>query len=473
MNRLRVRVELNRRKTGVPMEEIVSVVDETRKFFHQLAEDVHIDAGGGEWLASNFDPESLNFTAEYNGPASPEQIQAFGEAFSGSTSLRRETIAQFTKIADYIGEDELVGFGLYQSDQETEPSDWRCLSRRDAARFSHEILMLAKATGESVSPAPLPAAGASVGGRRLFKGPREQKTLAADPAKWMREVEASLARRIDLLESKLEGHAQNLQGLSKSHDAADARFMKLLGAMESFWSQAPRQLAAPAAEPAAPPAPAGNQNISEPAPPPRRRSFGWKAAAAVAAAALLIAAAKSPEIARHFARSAPLEGAPPAAAAAIATPAETKVVPPQAALISVESAPEPRPAGPAPVPAKTPASERPKAPAKRATEARAPQDAAEMIHEVFLQVPEELRPSITAPVTVKVNVGIDADGKVTAAEVASTSGEGADLLTEEALKAARWFRFRPARLGKTAVASNTELTVVFDAGSSPAAHPEN
>jgi len=187
MSRLRVRVELNRRKAGVPMEELVSVVDETRKFFHLLAEDVQIEGGRGEWLASNFDPEALNFTAEYDGPASVEQVKAFGSAFGGTTSLRRETIAQFTRIADFIGEDELVGFGLYQSDQETEPSDWRCLSRRDAVRFSEEIRMLAQATGTSESVAPLPVAKGVVAGRRLFKDRRERDTLAADPSRSMRE----------------------------------------------------------------------------------------------------------------------------------------------------------------------------------------------------------------------------------------------------------------------------------------------
>ena len=173
MNRLRVRVELNRRKTGVPMDELVSVVEETRKFFHLLAEDVEIPVDRGEWEASNFDPESLNFTAEYSGPASAEQISAFSSAFGGATSLRRETIAQFTHIADFIGEDELVGFGLYQSDQESEPSDWRCLSRRDALRFADEIRLLAKAAGQSEPESPLPAVmNGSVGGRRLFKDRR-------------------------------------------------------------------------------------------------------------------------------------------------------------------------------------------------------------------------------------------------------------------------------------------------------------
>jgi hypothetical protein len=143
MARLRIRLELNRRTAGVPLDKLSSVVEETRKFFHLLAEDVHIEAERGEWMASDFDTESLNFTAEYSGPVTAEQVHAFGAAFAGATSLRRGTIAQFTRIADFLGEDELVGFGLYQTDAETEPSEWRCLSKRDAQRFGQEIQLLA------------------------------------------------------------------------------------------------------------------------------------------------------------------------------------------------------------------------------------------------------------------------------------------------------------------------------------------
>src|SRR3984885_12341759 len=157
MARLRVRLELNRRSTGVPLDKLASVVEETRKFFHLLAGDVHIEAERGEWVASDFDTESLNFTAEYSGPVTAEQVRAFGAAFAGATSLRRATIAQFTRIADFLGEDELVGFGLFQADQETEPTEWRCLSKRDAMRFGDEIRMLAEAAGEHLPETQLPA----------------------------------------------------------------------------------------------------------------------------------------------------------------------------------------------------------------------------------------------------------------------------------------------------------------------------
>src|SRR5271163_1602827 len=210
MARLRVRIELNRRMAGVPLDKMASVIEETRKFFFLLAEDVHIESERGEWLASDFDAESLNFTAEYSGPVTADQARAFGAAFAGATSLRRVTIAQFTRIADFLGEDELVGFGLYQADQEAEPSEWRCLSKRDAQRFGQEIQLLAQAAGESQPATSLPAANGSVAGRRLFKDRRERQELAADPSKLIREVESNLSRRIDLLEGEVAEQTRKL-----------------------------------------------------------------------------------------------------------------------------------------------------------------------------------------------------------------------------------------------------------------------
>src|ERR1700726_1311365 len=98
MPRLRIRIELNRGGMGVPLHKLASVVDEAQKFFHMLAEDVHIDKGRGAGLGFEFDHESLNFTAEYVGPVTEEQVAAFYAAFDGTTSLRRSTIAQFAHI---------------------------------------------------------------------------------------------------------------------------------------------------------------------------------------------------------------------------------------------------------------------------------------------------------------------------------------------------------------------------------------
>jgi TonB family protein len=424
MNRLRVRVELNRRKSGVPMEELVSVVEETRKFFHLLAEDVQIPAERGEWLASHFDPESLNFTAEFNGPASSEQILAFGSAFGGATSLRQETIAQFTHIADFIGEDELVGFGLYQSDEESEPSDWRCLSRRDAQRFAGEIQLLAKAAGVAAFDSPLPAVNGAVGGRRLFKDRREREQLAADPSKWIRELESSLASRIGLLESKLEAQAHQVQGLGNSQDVAEERFIKLLGAMESAWSHGSRQLAAPAAQTAEPVVEAED---------PRGR---WKFGVGLAAAALILATVGAAQLG-PWSRAPELPVVRPIEAPVVATAVQPGVSP-----------------------AKPEVAE--EAPAKVEKIKRAPAESSAMLHQISLEIPSDLKASIKEQAFVNVSVGIDPKGKVTTAEVESTKGEEAELLTDEALRVARRFRFRPSQQGSKSVASQMVLTFVFD-----------
>ena len=162
--------------------------------------------------------------------------------------MRQETIARFTHIADLLGEDELVGFGLFQSDQETEPSDWRCLSRRDAARFASEIHLLAKSAGESVAQLSPAMNGSAWRPAWPFKDRREREALATDPSKWIRDVESNLTRRVALLEQELESQKRKVQVLDNSPEASDERFRQLMTALESFagQGQAPRQLAAAA-----------------------------------------------------------------------------------------------------------------------------------------------------------------------------------------------------------------------------------
>jgi outer membrane biosynthesis protein TonB len=86
----------------------------------------------------------------------------------------------------------------------------------------------------------------------------------------------------------------------------------------------------------------------------------------------------------------------------------------------------------------------------------------EMMRQISLEVPADLRAMIREQVLINVTVGIDKRGKVTTAEVSSTKGAEADRLTTEALKAARWFHFRPTRQGSKTVVGQTTLTFVFD-----------
>ncbi len=435
MARLRVRLELNRRSAGVPLDKLANVVEETRKFFHLLAEDVHIEAERGEWMASDFDTESLNFTAEYSGAVTADQVRAFGAAFAGATSLRRATIAQFTRIADFLGEDELVGFGLYQADGETEPSEWRCLSKRDAQRFGQEIQLLAEAAGESQPVTALAAVmNGSVAGRRLFKDRREREALAADPSKVIREVESNLSRRIGLLEGEVAEQTRMLKETREvrtTPDLGEERFKQLLSAMETFWAQAPRQMpllgASTLAEPAAPvEAPPISKEV-----PAKKPTHRWLMAVAMAAAAVALSFA-IPGLQRELSRYMTTGALPlirPKAPAA-PPPAETvRELKPDESI---------------------PAKAKPAKPPQRFEGPR-----------IALEIPANVRAKVPAEARVQVVVAIDDQGNVTNAEVASMTGQGARLLTKEALQAARRSRFRPAREGERAVESQMVLTYLF------------
>ncbi len=436
---------------GVPLDKMASVVEETRKFFYLLSEDVHIEPDRGEWLASDFDAESLNFTAEYGGPVSVEQAHAFGAAFSGATSLRKVTIAQFTRIADFLGEDELVGFGLFQSDQEVEPSEWRCLSKRDAMRFGEEIKLLAEAAGEQAPETQLPAVmSGTIAGRRLFKDRREEvrrerEALASDPSKLLREMESNLSRRIGVLEGEVAEQTRKLQQIG-GPDLADERFQKLLSAMETFWAQAPRQLPLLPA-----PAQAATAATPIPDPPPAPEavplasfsgaaahtptSRGWSVLGVTVAAAIAVVAGLAfPEMQHQWSRFATVEK-----------------------LSLVKPAPPAAPVLPDIAVARNAAG----------TEAPVVKPVAARTSEPFvgplipLDVPAALKPKIQSEVRVDVVVAIDQQGKVTGARVASTKGESADLLETEALRAAKQSRFRPAREGHKTVQSRMVLTFLF------------
>jgi hypothetical protein len=339
MARLRVRVELNRGGVGIPLHKLSSVVQEAEKFFQMLAEDVRIEKDRGEWLAFDFDNESLNFTAEYVGPASADQVQAFAAAFDGTTSLRRATIAQFTRITGAIGEDELIGFGLYHADHETEPSEWRCLSRRDALRIADEIDILLGASGErdpakldQASPdqtTHLPAVIDPSMGARMFKD-RHDRGALADP-RWpvlVREVEANLSKRISRLESAVEDHSHSIGELRDTSGATEESFRNLLGSVETFCAQATRQLeriTPPAQLPA--PAPA-DAPVSAPTPapvaPPKISSGrGWRS---YAIAAVLIIGVVSAVVLWWS----PKQGEPVESSVSAAS-----VVPPPAAVVPV------------------------------------------------------------------------------------------------------------------------------------------
>src|SRR4051812_6503121 len=250
MSRLRIRMELNRGGVGVPLHKLAGVVDEAQKFFRMLGDDVHIDKQAGEWLGMDFDNKSLNFTAEYVGRVEPAQVRQFYAAFDGVTLLRRATIAQFARIADAIDEDELIGFGLYQSDREAEPSEWRSLSKREALRMTEEIRLLLNRSGDGEGESRIPAALDRALAASLFSDRREH---------------GGLAERVARLENEVGRHSAAIQSLNGTTASTEHNLQNLLSAVDVFCEKAARQM----------------ERLPAPAP-PERRPFSWRIPAAIA-----------------------------------------------------------------------------------------------------------------------------------------------------------------------------------------------
>jgi hypothetical protein len=296
MARLRIRVELSRSGQGVPLQKLAHVIDESLKFFQSLGEDVGIGSKEGEWLGIDFDRDSLNFTAEFVGHVTAEQVQAFHSAFAGTTSLRRSTIAQFAQITESLNEEELVGFGLYESDDVNEPSEWRCISRRDALRISEEIALLAGDDANRDYGTHLPAVRDQNLVARIF-GERHSRGL--EHARWVdyvREIETNLNARLTNVENAVQKHTALLEDLHNRTATTEESFRNLLSAVENFCNQAAKQIERipQISIPAPPPTP-------PPAPEPERYQVAAAAAAAGVASPQASAAAVAPEPARTYA----------------------------------------------------------------------------------------------------------------------------------------------------------------------------
>jgi hypothetical protein len=215
------------------LHKLASVIAASQKFLNFLAEDVRIEKQRGEWLAFDFDRESLNFTAEYVGAVTSPQVEAFNAAFDGTTSLRRDTISHFLQITEAIGEDEVIGFGLYQA-EDAEPTEWRCLSRRDALRIAEEVQVL---LGSGQAP-HLPVASDPGLGARMFGERRERTGQQNRLAEYVREVESGLSSRLQRVETQVQKHSGLIQELHEHSSATETSFRNLLSTFESFCNQA-------------------------------------------------------------------------------------------------------------------------------------------------------------------------------------------------------------------------------------------
>lgn len=147
MSELKIKLELNKGRRGVPIERLAKVVDEVRKFFDMLAADVEL--GKGEWIAEKFADGSMVFDNTFVGDTTNRAVVTAQKALKHLSDprctaddlaygIRRETFYQFGRMAAPLPVDDALFIGVY-TDGQPEP-EMRELSKERFFEIEREIV---------------------------------------------------------------------------------------------------------------------------------------------------------------------------------------------------------------------------------------------------------------------------------------------------------------------------------------------
>lgn len=156
MRTLRVRLELNKGRKGIPLHKLAAVTEEVQRFFQRVGSDLGVPTPREQWLAVRFRNGSVSFDAEYQGQLTEERIEQYNAELGGliraavvpsfESRLSPATVLQFARIAEPIDEDEQVRFGLYQNGG-ARPVEWHALTKAASRQLAHAVVASNKYRG--------------------------------------------------------------------------------------------------------------------------------------------------------------------------------------------------------------------------------------------------------------------------------------------------------------------------------------
>ena len=128
MAKLKIRIELNKGRVGIPLSKLVAIGAETEKFLKMICEDIGI--ASPTWVAKDFENNSVDFDCEclleedkmeHRGyTAIRLVVQGKRNDSEFGRIIRPATWRQFAEIVRPIDADETVGFGVYNGKPKAE-----------------------------------------------------------------------------------------------------------------------------------------------------------------------------------------------------------------------------------------------------------------------------------------------------------------------------------------------------------------
>ncbi len=123
MSELRLRIELNKGGEGISFHKLAQISVEADLFLKMIIQDVDKRITGN-WIAKDFVNSSVDFTTEFSGNITQEQVVLCKRALEATMTteldlatlekarVKRATLLQYAKIAKPIAPDESIHFAL-------------------------------------------------------------------------------------------------------------------------------------------------------------------------------------------------------------------------------------------------------------------------------------------------------------------------------------------------------------------------
>jgi hypothetical protein len=148
MAQIKVRIELNKGRTGAPLEKLGDVARQFDKFLRSLAADLNLTAARGAWLAVNFRNGSISWDAALQDDITDAQVRHFNECLEfiadydpdseGTNRLvSNSTLLEFGRLGERIDSDEVIGIGVYSGGRSR--LKWRRVEYSRASRIRRAI----------------------------------------------------------------------------------------------------------------------------------------------------------------------------------------------------------------------------------------------------------------------------------------------------------------------------------------------
>jgi hypothetical protein len=148
MAQIKLRIEINKGRTGAPLEKLGDIARQMERFLRALATDLDLEIRAGEWLALKFTNGSVAWDAAYQSEVTDAQLRRFNECVEfvtdydpdseGTNRLISDlTLLEYGRIGECIDPDEIVRLGIYRPERKR--LLWRSVEYRSASRIRRAV----------------------------------------------------------------------------------------------------------------------------------------------------------------------------------------------------------------------------------------------------------------------------------------------------------------------------------------------